>query len=87
MCVVVYVAGCVLYVCPGAHQGQGLASLPAGQDAAPSSKVLQVFWGRVKAMVGEGGGAGGRHSQRETNISPVSFQMLPKSGETAKLSG
>ena len=54
MCVVVCVAGCVLYVCPGAHQGQGLASLPVGQDTAPSSKVLQVFWGKVKAMVGEG---------------------------------
>lgn len=76
-----------MYVCPGAHQGQGLASLTAGQDIAPSSKVLQVFWGKVKAMVVEGGRAGGRHSQRETNISLVSFQMLPKSGETATLSG
>lgn len=86
MCVVC-VAVCVLYVCPGAHQGQGMASLPAGQDTAPSPKVLQVFWGKVKATVGERGGAGGRHSQREANISPVSFQMLPKSGESAMLSG
>lgn len=85
MGIVVCVAVYELYVCPGAHQGQGLASLPAGQDTAPSPKVLQVFWGKVKAIVR--GGRWSWSSQREANISTVSFHMLPKSGESAALSG
>lgn len=66
---------------------KGRAWLPCllGKTQPPCPKVLQVFWGNVKAMVRGGGWSWS--SQREANISTVSFQMLPKSGESAALSG
>lgn len=44
----------VICVCPGAHEWQGLGSLPFERDTAPSLKVFQLSWERAKAMVTEG---------------------------------